>query len=207
MDSFFFTEIPTWDNGVWTTTSFETRDSYRTFLLSLFKEPGKYEFDDTAFVFNAEARKWNKDGIYIAAPIKSKDYTAYWDDQKTKCRKGVIYKKNEHTWYLTREYYQWLNFLPINNKETRKFAFPDIRDAQYHLALYELLAELYYKHAAVLKKRQIASSYFHAAKLINQIWFEETPVLKIGASLKAYVNDTWRFLGEYRNFLNEQTAW
>jgi len=207
MDSFFFTDIPTWDNGVWTTTSFETRDSYRTFLLSLFKEPGKYEFDDTAFVFNAEARKWNKDGIYVAAPIKSKDYTAYWDDQKTKCRKGVIYKKNEHTWYLTREYYQWLNFLPINNKETRKFAFPDIRDAQYHLALYEILAELYYKHAAVLKKRQIASSYFHAAKLINQIWFEETPVLKIGASLKAYVNDTWRFLGEYRNFLNEQTAW
>jgi hypothetical protein len=207
MDKYFYTDIPTWDNGTWTSTSFSSRTEFRDFVLSIFKEPGKYNFDETAFVFNAEARKYNDQKFYCAAPVKSKDFITYWDDQKVKCRKGVIFKSGENTWYLTREYYMWLNFLPINNKEIRKFSFPDVRDAQYHLALYEVLAELYYKHAAILKKRQIASSYFHAAKLINCIWFEETPILKIGGSLKTYVQDTWRFLNEYRNFLDDNTAW
>jgi hypothetical protein len=47
------------------------------------------------------------------------------------------------------------------------------------------------------------------AKLINQYWFEEGAVLKIGASLKDYINEkgSWKFLDEYKNFLNEHTAW
>jgi hypothetical protein len=103
----------------------------------------------------------------------------------------------------------WLNFLPINDKEKRKFDFPTVRDAQYHMALYELLAELNYQHAAVLKKRQIASSYFHCAKMINLIWFEETPIVKMGASLKDYINEkgSWKFLNEYKSFLDLHTAW
>jgi hypothetical protein len=103
----------------------------------------------------------------------------------------------------------WLNFLPIYDKEEKRFDFAKVRDAQYHMALYEHLAEMHYKHAIILKKRQIASSYFHMAKLINQYWFEEGAVLKIGASLKDYINEkgSWKFLGEYKNFLNEHTAW
>ena len=103
----------------------------------------------------------------------------------------------------------WLNFLPIYDKEEKRFDFAKVRDAQYHMALYELLAELHYKHAIILKKRQIASSYFHMAKLLNTFWFEEGAVLKIGASLKNYINESgsWKFLNEYRNFLNEHTAW
>jgi len=103
----------------------------------------------------------------------------------------------------------WLNFLPIYDKEEKKYGFAKVRDAQYHMALYELLAELNNEHAAILKKRQIASSYFHMAKLLNQYWFEEGSVCKIGASLKDYINDkgSWKFLEEYRDFLNEHTAW
>ena len=84
-----------------------------------------------------------------------------------------------------------------------------VRDAQYHMALYELLAELNNKHSAILKKRQIASSYFHMGKIINTYWFEEGSVCKIGASLKDYINDkgSWKFLDEYKTFLNEHTAW
>jgi len=203
----FYKDIPTWDNGVWTNTSFTSREEFRTYILTLFKEPGLYNFDETSFIFNEQARQYNKDKFYIAVPNGSKDYSAFWDEQKRRCRKGVLFHNKGKTWFLTREYYMWLNFLPINNKETRAFAFADVRDAQYHMALYELLAELYYKHCAILKKRQIASSYFHAAKFINQIWFEETPILKMGASLKVYVNDTWKFLVEYKNFLDENTAW
>lgn len=201
--------VPTWENGTWTETIFQTRDDFRLFVHTCFKVPGKYEFDDTSYMFNEQARKFNSQGFYCAAPVRSKDFIQYWDSEKDKCRKGVIFKKNDKAWYLTRDYYMFLNFLRINDKEKKKFDFPGVRDAQYHMALYECLAELNYKHVAILKKRQIAASYFHCAKLINTIWFEETPILKIGASLKDYVNDkgSWKFLEEYRSFLNENTAW
>jgi hypothetical protein len=47
------------------------------------------------------------------------------------------------------------------------------------------------------------------AKLINQWVFEAGAVLKIGASLKDYINEkgSWKFLEEYKNFINQHTAW
>ena len=202
-------QIPTWENGEWTVTTFSSNIEWREYLLTLFKEPGQYDFNEVALLFNKEARTFNKLGFYTVAPFKSKDYIYYWDDQKKKCRTGVLYKDKKNVWYLSRDYYMWLNFLPIYDKEEKKFGFAKVRDAQYHMALYEILAELYYKHVAILKKRQIASSYFHAGKLINSLWFEEGVTLKIGASLKDYINDkgTWKFLDEYASFLNEHTAW
>ena len=41
-----YQDIPCWDNGTWTTTSFESRDEWRDFLFSIFREPGKYEFNE-----------------------------------------------------------------------------------------------------------------------------------------------------------------
>ncbi len=203
-------DIPTWDNGTWTTTSFDSKEDFRTFVFSIFKEPGQYNFNsDTSKVFNEQAQIFAKEKVYCTAPFKSKDFIAYWDDQKKKCRQGILVKSGKEIWYLTRDYYMWLNFLPIFDKEIQAFGFAKIRDAQYHMALYECLAELYYMHAAILKKRQIASSYYHAGKLINQQWFEAGVTLKMGASLKDYINEkgTWKFLNEYAAFLNEHTAW
>ena len=209
MNSNIYKEVPTYDNGQWTVTTFYTREEFRDFVLSLFNEPGKYKFDESSRIFNAEGRKFQKQGYYCNAPIKSKDFIAYWDDQKNKCRNGIIVRNNEHSWYISRDYYMWLNFLPIYDKEEKRFDFAKVRDAQYHMALYEHLAELHYKHAIILKKRQIASSYFHMAKLINQWVFESGSICKIGSSLKDYINEkgSWKFLNEYRNFLNEHTAW
>ena len=204
-----FIDIPTWENGTWTVTSFDTREAYTEFAVSVFKEPGQYNFDETSFLFNEQARLFNKNGIYCTSPQGSKDYRIYWDHEKNKCRYGVIFKNGTNIWYLPRDYYMWLNFLPIFNKEIQRFGFADVRDAQYHMALYELLAELHYKHSSILKKRQIASSYYHMGKMINQIWFEEGITLKVGASLKDYINDkgSWKFLNEYEAFLNKHTAW
>jgi len=200
--------VPTY-NGEWTQTEFETKEEFTEFLTGLFKEPGNYEFDEVSKLFNEQARLFNKNGIYCPYPQGTKDFIAYWNDQKDKCRNGVIFYSGEKVWYLTRDYYMWLNFLPIFDKEEGKFGFAKVRDAQYHMALYEVLAELNNKHAAILKKRQIASSYFHTGKLINQIWFEEGVTLKMGASLKDYINEkgSWKFLNEYESFLNKHTAW
>lgn len=206
-----FIEIPTYDSDtdVWSTTDFATREDFVKYLWTLWKKPGEYEFDETSLCFNTEARKFNKTRVYCAAPYRTKDYNNYWDAEKNKCRKGVIFKNGRNQWYLSRYYYMWLNFLPIYNKEIADFGFPDVRDAQYHIALYEELARYSHKHVAILKKRQIASSYFHGGVLINNYWFEAGSVNKMAGSLKDYINEkgTWRFLEEYRNFLNEHTAW
>ena len=205
-----YQDIPTYENEEWTTTSFESREDFSEFIRELFKKPGEYLFNElTNKIFIQQSEKFKKDGVYCTAPFKSRDFIKYWDEEKAKCRKGVIIKDKGNTWFLAREYYMWLNFLPIFNKEIQNFGFADIRDAQYHMALYELLAELNYKHVAILKKRQIASSYYHMAKLINQQWFEPGVTLKIGASLKDYINEkgSWKFLQEYAAFLNEHTAW
>jgi hypothetical protein len=208
-DLSFITDIPYYNKGTWETMSFEKREDFVLFVKNLFKEPGKYNFDKTSNIFNQEAKKFKQVGYYCSAPLKTKDFISYWNDQKEKCRKGVIYTNGKDTWYLPRDYYMWINFLPIYDKVKKKFDFPDIWDSQYHMALYELLAELHYLHAAVLKKRQFGSSYYHMAKLINQIWFEEGVVCKIGASLKKYINaeGSWKYLNEYKNFLNVNTAW
>ena len=208
-DTEIYQDVPTWDNGTWTTTDFDSREDFASYIRDLFKEPGQYAFDKVSEEFNTEAVKFNTQGFYCAAPFKSRDFINYWEGEKKKCRKGVIYKSGDKVWYIARDYYMWLNFLPIFNKEIQKFGFADIRDAQYHMALYEVLAELNYKHVAILKKRQIASSYYHMAKLINQQWFEPGVTLKIGASLKDYINEkgSWKFLDEYAAFLNEHTAW
>ena len=201
--------IPTYENNQWTETTFDTDLEFREYLESIFSEPGKYDFDHVSWRFNDQASKFNREGYYCNSPFRSKDYISYWNDQKNKCRNGVIYKSKGKEWYLTRDYYMWLNFLPIFDKEEKKYGFAKVRDAQYHMALYELLAELNNQHSAILKKRQIASSYFHMAKIINQYWFEEGSICKIGASLKDYINDkgSWKFLEEYKTFLNEHTAW
>ncbi len=206
-----FRQIPTYDynDDSWSYTVFETQEELLEYLLPLFKEPGKYNFDECSLKFNAEARKFNKHRVYCVAPERSKDFVTYWNTEKEKCRTGVLYKNNGNTWYLPRDYYMWLNFLPIYNKEVNRFTFADVRDAQYHMALYEAVAQLSNKHAGILKKRQIASSYYHAGKIINLFYFEEGSVSKMAGSLKDYINEkgTWRFLEEYRNFLNKHTAW
>ena len=111
---------------------------------------------------------------------------------------------------MPRDYYFWINFLQIPDKVKKVEDFTDLWDSQMHMALYEWIAELNYTHGCVLKKRQFGSSLYHAAKLLNILWFEESPILKIGASLSAYitgVTGTWKILQSYRIFLNKHTAW
>jgi hypothetical protein len=114
IQNFYFTDIPTWDNGTWTKTTFENKVDFIEFCDSLFKQPGEYNFNETtARLFNEQGSFFEKNQFYTDAPYKSADYIKYWDFEKAKCRKGLIIKLGKDTWYLTRAYYMWLNFLPI----------------------------------------------------------------------------------------------
>ncbi len=206
----FYRKVPTYDNGVWTETEFTDIETFRDFVKSTFREPGIYKFNKIAKLFNEQARNFREQGdVYCMAPFRSKDFIAYWDLEKQKSTQGVIFKDKDTVWYLPRDYYFWINFLPIYDKMKKKFDFPQVWDVQLHISLYEELAELHYMHSSILKKRQIASSYYHMGKFINRIWFDEGAILKIGASLKDYINlnGSWKFLDEYKTFLNSSTAW
>jgi len=172
----YWKKIPTREiDGSWTYTEFQSRNAFRDFVKSTFKEPGKYYFDETVKYFNEQATNFLKKGMFTDAPRMSKDFIDYWDGEREKCRKGVIFKsKNGQVWYLPRFYYHWLNFLQIGGKESGIFQFPNIWDTQLHLCLYETLAELFHKHSVCLKKRQIASSYIHACKMYNNYLFESS---------------------------------
>lgn len=209
MEDSSYIVIPTWKDGVWTETSFKTRDDFRDFVLGLFKEPGKYEFDETVRLFNEQANIFRERGFYCEHNRGTEEFNEYWDTHKNRCRKGVIFINKKKTWFLPRDYYMWINFLQIYDKMKGVFDFPQVWDVQYHMALYNLLAELHYMHSNILKKRQIASSYYHTAKIVNIVWFEEGAVAKMIAADKDKVNEngSWRYLNEYRDFLNKHTAW
>lgn len=206
-----YENIPCWNNGVWELVSYNSRKEFKEDLeQNYFKEPGEYKFDEIVFEFQKEGLFFQKNGFFCGAPDGSKDFIKYWDAQKDRSRKGVFYYHKNKKFYLTRDYYFWINFLPIQDKIKRKSDFPNIHDSQYHMAMYEWIAELNFEHGIILKKRQFGSSFYHSAKLLNTLWFEQGPVLKIGSSLSTYVtgvNGTWKMLQEYRNFLNTHTAW
>ncbi len=204
-------KIPSWSPSKnWYYTKFNTKDEFKDFVKSLFKEPGLYPMDETTEQWNIHARHFNQHKLFCEAPEGSKDYQEYWDTEKEKCRKGVIYHNDKgDTWYLPRFYYHWLNFLQIFNKSVGKFTFPEIRDVQYHMGLYEVLAELHEVDASTLKARQKASSYFHLCKLYNKYLFEEGYVGKLLASNRDFMiqpNGSWKFLDHYHNF-TQATAW
>ena len=87
--SIAYKNIPTREaDGTWTYTQFESKQEFRDFLKQLFKEPGKYNFDEAAEEFNRQARTFLVKGMFCEAPRMSRDYIEYWDTEREKCRKG-----------------------------------------------------------------------------------------------------------------------
>lgn len=208
-----YKKIPTYDSkaNIWGETTFPSQPAFVEFLKSIFKEPGEYEFDESTLKWNEAGKKFAQKKFYTSLPIGTKDWITFWNFEKKKSRRGVIWKNGDKTWYLCREYYMLLNFLPITNKEKGSIeGFCDVRDTQYHMSLYEKIAEGIHKHSGLLKKRQMLSSYYHCAKLINVYWFEKTKRLKMFASDDDYISGkqgSWLILEAYRDFLNQHTPW
>lgn len=206
--------IPTfdYDKNQWYTTSFNSQKEFADFLLSnSFKEPGEYEFDISTKEWNKLAKVFDNEHIYTPYAEGTTEYWKFWDEEELKCRLGVLWKHNGKIWYLTRDYYFLLNYCPIINKEKgNEEGFTSVRDVQYHMMLYEKIAELMHLHSCILKKRQMLFSYCHIAKLLNFCWFENKKTMKMLASDEAYIDDvngSWKILNGYKNHLNQHTGW
>lgn len=199
-----YLKIPTYSTkeNKWSYTEFQTRDEYKAFIWSKFKPPGEVKLYNTES-WRMQAQKFESKGFYSNAPYKSKDFMEYWDEEKEKCTKGVIIDD----FFLTRYYYFWINFLPINDKEVNKLKFPKIWDSQYYFFLYVDLCILEYKYDVVVKKRQWGGTFQHLAILLNDVWFEIGFINKVAASDDEFIKADWSMLEEYRTFLNTNTAW
>ena len=56
----------------WTVVKFGDKNELVKFIEKLFKEPGEYDFSEETVVFNAEATKFNRSGVYCTAPFMIK---------------------------------------------------------------------------------------------------------------------------------------
>lgn len=186
---------------------FGTEDKFKEYLWSQFKSPGEYKYNDKTLFVKKASYLFEKNGEYTDEIRGSYSYMEFWNKEKEKCKNGVIISDGVTEWYFPPEYYFWLNYLQIYNKAKFKYTFPELRDVQHYLALYELLAVFENKHCAVVKKRQISSSYYHCAKLIHHLWFYEGCSLKLLAYKDHYITGDWEYLNEYKNFLNTNTGW
>lgn len=165
----------------WEEVSFSSQEEFAHKLDSLFSDKCEYHFDETSLHFNKHAKHFDKHGCYHNLTPKTKEWIEWWDFEKLKCTKGVFFKNGDKEWYLPREYYDWLNFLKLANKEQDgAFTFPYVLDIQYHLALYEKRAECHNKHAILTKKRQMASEQPHSEPVLGEYGWTTMGELKIG---------------------------
>jgi len=174
----------------------------------MIKEVGSYELEQT-HLWRAEAAKFEANEYYVSYFEGSRDFITYWNDQKSKCLTGVIYLLDGKEFYVTGEYYMFLNFLPIIDKVRQQPMFPEVWDSHYHTFLYFYQCELMGKVSCLVKKRQWGATYIHLVRAIRNLWFANSTVNKLIAFEEDFVNTNgdWRIVEEYRNFLNTNTGW
>jgi hypothetical protein len=154
---------------------------------------------------------WEKNKYYTTLADGTSDSNKFWKDEEYKSRLGVFLIKGDKKWYFTRDYYFFLNYCPIINKEKgQEETMASLRDGQYHMMMYEKIAELFHLHSVELKRRQFLYSFTHVAKSVNFLYFENKKTIKWFASDESFIDDvngSWKFLNAYINHLNIYTPW
>lgn len=209
--------IPTYNfsKKQWTTTSFENQYEFGDFLeKECFKEPGEYKFHKELVrdLWCEKATIFKQNNYYTEYSIGTNEYNDFWDGEELKCRLGVLWFYDDRWYYTTRDYYFLLNYFLMLNKEIGFVkTFADPRDVQYHMMLYEKIAECKDLNSAILKRRQMMYSNCHVAKSLNYIYFEHTKRIKWGAYDAKFIldpiNGSWFMLDIAKTHLNQNTGW
>ena len=206
--------IPLYDlqKKEWSSKSFNDQIEFGTFLFEhCYKDCGEYEFGPFISEWQLAAKHFEQHKVYTFLTPRTSDADDWWDFEKKKNRLGVLYKNNDNYYYLTRDYYFLLNYCPITNKEKGfEESFVTVRDGQYHMMLYEKIAEIFHMNSCILKRRQFLFSLCHVAKSVNYLYFENKKRIKWFASDATYLDDVsgdWSVLNQYKTHLNNHTPW
>lgn len=192
----------------WTEREFSTKEGFLSFVNKQLKIPGEYDLKRTD-LWRQPALHFQKNKTYTLLQENTEDYRNWWKFEKTKTKNGVIYNLEDREFYVTGDYYWFLNFTPIVDKVKGTDDHAEVWDGHYHLALDDLLAELYKENHAIVKARQKGISLYRTAQLLKGLWFVKNYVGKMLGYEEDFINEkgSWRFLVGYRNHLNEHTPW
>lgn len=196
------------ESNTWTEREFLTQRDFLFFVEGKWKLPGQYNLKRTD-LWRQPALSFQKDKQYVNFHEQSEDYKNWWKFEKRKTKHGVIYNIGEDEFYVTGDYYWFLNFTPIVDKVKGRDEHAEVWDGHYHLSLYDLLAELNSLNSVITKARQKGISLYRTSNLIKDLWFVQNSVGKMFGYEEDFINDkgSWKFLVGYRNHLNEHTPW
>lgn len=194
--------------GRWTEREFLTKRDFLSFVEGQYKLPGEYGLERTD-LWRQPAINYQTNKIYCALHPQSEDFKNWWKFEKRKTKDGVIFNLGHKEFYVTGDYYWFLNFTPIVDKVKGKDDHAEVWDGHYHLSLDDVLAELDKENHAIVKARQKGISLYRTAQLTKGLWFIKNYVGKMLGYEDDFVNEkgSWKFIVGYRNHLNEHTPW
>ena len=196
------------ESNEWTEREFLTKRDFLSFVEGKYKLPGQYNLKRTD-LWKQPAIKFQSDKVYCDYHEQSEDYKEWWKFEKIKTKNGVIYNIGTDEFYVTGNYYWFLNFTPIPDKVKGDNCHAEIWDGHYHLSLYDILAEINKENSAIVKARQKGISLIRTSELTKGLWFVKNYVGKMLGYEEDFINEkgSWRFIVGYRNHLNEHTPW
>lgn len=193
----FRTEIGKWD------ILELTQAEYLIFIKEKYRLPGEFNLDSRVNIIIEPKLSFTKWGYYCDYPEDSAEYDEYWEEEAFKCVHGVLVDD----FFITGAHYMYVNFMQINDKVKGIQFFPNFWDSDIWFFYCLDIAQLTDKDLAIVKKRQFGSSYKLAAYAIRQLWFASSKVCKVFNVDQTYVEDFFSFMDDYKQFLNEHTAW
>lgn len=171
---------------------------------SLLKYPGEMNLDHRILVARSRAQYFEDNGYYTPFVEDSMDYNNFFEESKKIIYSGLLI---DNEYYITGDAMWYLNFIRIPDKVKQLSSFPRIFDTDLWFFQLLELARLNQKFTITLKKRQIGVSLKLLAKILKRFWFEERAKCKIACWDERYLKANWIILEDYKDFLNEHTAW
>lgn len=199
--------IPTYDSttGEYGRREFSDVSEKLEFINSIYRLPGECKLDARFQIARMQAEKFDRSGVYTDAFEGTYDFYNYWDTQKDFCLNGLII---DDEFYVTEDYYWYLNFIKIPDKVKNDFAFPRIQDLDYWTFICIQRSICQDEFLGIVKARQTGFSLKFLARMLRRVWFERQYMGKVAAFDDKYVDAAWQeILTPYRAHLNEHTAW
>ena len=159
----------------WSEQTFDTYQTFLKFVQEQHKFPGKYELKNT-HLFRPNAIKFQKDNTYCDYHPSSKEFKDFWNLEKRKCLEGIIVDN----FYVTGDYYWYLNFTPIYSKIDKKEIHPEVWDSDFDFYLYLELCQLLDKNSCVVKKRQCGYAQPNSEPILCKDGWKQIGDIKIG---------------------------
>ena len=190
----------------WTSRNF-TKKEYIDYIESQYKLPGRFDFKKEVHIFRETMTSFiNNKRRYCTFKENTRDSDKFWEFEMTKIKNGmIITTDNGREYFITKYHYWYLNFIEIPDKVEHSYKYPEFWDTDVWYFYCIELCELKGLQLLGVKKRQIGITLKNLAITLHKLWWSDGDVVKMLAYDIKYVESAWKFLDDYRDFLNTYT--